>query len=90
MWLIYLGMTVLEFILLRIAGLSNFDSLTVTLSTIPTGGFAAYNMSIAAYNSVLVDGIVLFFMIAAGVNFGLYYYLFWKRQPGRLFNNSGI
>ncbi|MDD4874159.1 MAG: TrkH family potassium uptake protein, partial [Dehalococcoidales bacterium] len=87
LWLIYLGMTMLEFILLRLAGLSNFDSLVVTFSTISSGGFAAYNLSIAAYNSLIVEGIVLFFMIAAGVNFGLYYYLLWKRQPGRLFKN---
>jgi trk system potassium uptake protein TrkH len=87
LWLIYLFMTLLEFILLKIAGLSYFDSTMVTLSTIPTGGFAAYNLSIAAYNSIAVEVIVLFFMIAAGVNFGLYYFLFWKRQPGKLFNN---
>jgi len=87
LWLIYLAMTVLEIIMLLLAGLSVFDAVVVTLSTIPTGGFAAYNLSIAAYNSLLVEGIVLFFMIAAGVNFGLYYYLLWKRQPGRLFKN---
>jgi trk system potassium uptake protein TrkH len=87
LWLIYLAMTLLEFILLKIAGLSNFDSIVVTLSTIPSGGFAAYNLSIAAYNSIAVEMIVLFFMIAAGVNFGLYYFLLWRRQPGKLFRN---
>ena len=87
LWLIYLSMTVLEFVLLKIAGLSNFDSTMVTLSTIPSGGFAAYNLSIAAYNSLLVEGIVLFFMIATGVNYGLYYFLLWRKQPGKLFKN---
>ena len=87
LWLIYLSMTVLEFVLLKIAGLSNFDSTMVTLSTIPSGGFAAYNLSIAAYNSLFVEGIVLFFMIATGVNFGLYYFLLWRKQPGKLFKN---
>jgi trk system potassium uptake protein TrkH len=88
LWLIYLGMSALEMILLLIAGLPIFDALVVTLSTIPTGGFAAYNLSITAYNSLVVEGIVLFFMVASGVNFGLYYYLLWKRQPGKLFKNS--
>jgi trk system potassium uptake protein TrkH len=87
LWLIYLAMTVLEMILLLLAGLPGFDALIVTLSTIPSGGFAAYNLSIAAYNSILVEGIVLFFMIATGINFGLYYFLLWRRQPGKLFKN---
>lgn len=88
LWLIYFGLTVSEFILLRIAGMPVFDAVTVTLSTIPIGGFTATDLSIGAYNSIFVEGIVIFFMIAAGVNFGLYYYLLWKRQPGRLFRNS--
>ena len=87
LWLIYLGLSVLEFVLLLLAKLPFFDALTVTLSTIPIGGFAATNLSIGAYNSLLVEGIIMFFMVAAGVNFGLYYFLFWKRQPGRLLGN---
>jgi trk system potassium uptake protein TrkH len=87
LWLIYLAMTAIEMILLLAAGLPGFDALVVTLSTIPSGGFAAYNISIAAYNSLLVEGIVLFFMVATGVNFGLYYFLLWRRQPGKLFKN---
>ncbi|MEE8204694.1 MAG: TrkH family potassium uptake protein [Dehalococcoidales bacterium] len=87
LWAIYLGMSTLEFILLRIGGLSVFDSLTVTFSTTPTGGFAPTNLSIAAYNSVFIEGIIIFFMIAAGINFGLFYLLIWKRQPLRMLNN---
>jgi trk system potassium uptake protein TrkH len=87
LWLIYFGMTIAEFILLRIAGMPVFDAVTVTLSTTPTGGFAPTALSIGAYNTLFIELIVLFFMVAAGVNFGLYYYLIWKRQPGRLFSN---
>jgi trk system potassium uptake protein TrkH len=90
LWLIYLAMTAIEMILLLAAGLPGFDALVVTLSTIPSGGFAAYNISIAAYNSLLVEGIVLFFMVATGVNFGLYYFLLWRRQPGKLFKNPEL
>ena len=87
LWLIYFGMTIAEFILLRVAGMPVFDAVTVTLSTTPTGGFAPTALSIGAYNTLFIELIVLFFMVAAGVNFGLYYYLIWKRQPGRLFSN---
>jgi len=87
LWLIYLGMTITEFILLLIAGMSAFDAITVTFSTTPTGGFAPTALSIGTYNSLLIEAIVIFFMIAAGVNFGLYYFLMWKRQPMRLLKN---
>ena len=88
LWLIYLGLTAMEFISLLIARMSIFDALTVTFTTIPTGGFTPTDLSIGAYNSVFVESIVIFFMIASGVNFGLYFFLIWKRQPLRLFRNS--
>ncbi len=85
---IYFGMTITEFILLCIAGLPIFDAMAVTFSTTPIGGFTPTDLSIGAYNSLFVEAIVIFFMIAAGINFGLYYFLIFKRQPMRLLKNS--
>jgi trk system potassium uptake protein TrkH len=85
---IYFGMTITEFILLRTAGLPIFDAMAVTFSTTPIGGFTPTDLSIGAYNSLFVEAIVIFFMIAAGINFGLYYFLIFKRQPMRLLKNS--
>ncbi len=90
LWLIYLGMTIAQYILLRFAGLIPFDAITVTFSTIPIGGFTPTDLSIAAYNSLWVEIIVIVFMVMAGVNFGLYFFLFFKKQPLRLFNNSEL
>ncbi len=88
LWTMYLGFSGLEFILLWQAGkMPPFDSLIVTLGTMPTGGFSITSLSIGAYNSVVVEGIVTTFMILAGINFGLYYFLFHKRQGRRLFTN---
>jgi len=86
-WLLYLGFSASEVILLWLAKMPLFDSLTVTFSTMATGGFTPRTESIGYYNSPLIEGIVILFMIIAGVNFGLYYFLLWRRQPGRLFNN---
>ena len=88
LWYLYVGFSVLEFILLwQVGGIPAFDALTVTFSTMPTGGFTATTLSIAAYNSVIVEGIVIAFMTIAGINFGLYYLFLVKRQPGQLFRN---
>jgi len=87
-WLLYLGFSGLEFILLCLARMPVFDALAITFSTMPTGGFTPTNLSIGAYNSPFIEGIIILFMMAAGVNFGLYYFLLWKRQPEHLFGNS--
>ncbi len=87
-WLLYLGFSGLEFILLCLARMPAFDALTVTFSTMPTGGFTPTDLSIGAYNSPFIEGIIILFMMVAGVNFGLYYFLLWKRQPRHLFGNS--
>ncbi|UCC17666.1 MAG: TrkH family potassium uptake protein, partial [Dehalococcoidales bacterium] len=87
-WILYVGFSALEFILLLVAGLPAFDSLTVTFGTMPTGGFAPVNMSIESYNSLFVDIIIIVFMTIAGVNFGLFYFLVWKRQVKQLIQNA--
>ena len=89
LWLLYCGFSILEFVLLRLGGrLPVFDCLTITFGTMPTGGFLHRGMSIGAYGaSVFVTSTVTCFMVIAGVNFALYYYLFGRRQPGRVFGN---
>ncbi len=87
-WLLYLGFSGMELVMLLVAGLPLFDALTVAFSTMPTGGFAATNLSIQSYNSPFVEGIVIFFMVIAGVNFGLFYFLIWKRQMRQVLKSS--
>lgn len=87
-WLLYLGFTALEMVMLLIAKLPLFDALTVSFSTMPTGGFTATNLSIQSYNSPFVEGIVIFFMVIAGVNFGLFYFLIWKKQLRQVLKSS--
>jgi trk system potassium uptake protein TrkH len=86
--IVYIGLTACEFLLLHLTGMHFFDAITISLSTTATGGFAPTDTSIGTYNSVLVEGIVIFFMMAAGVNFSLYYLAILRRQPKNLFKNS--
>jgi trk system potassium uptake protein TrkH len=88
LWYLYVGFSLLEFLLLwKAGGIPAFDAMTVTFGTMPTGGFCARTLSIAAYNSVVVEGIVVAFMIIAGTNFGLHYLTLGKRQLSYLVNN---
>ncbi|MCI7813148.1 MAG: TrkH family potassium uptake protein [Lachnospiraceae bacterium] len=69
---IYIGMTVLEIILLLLGGMPVFDALTTAFGTAGTGGFGIKNDSIAGY-SVYIQVVVTIFMILFGVNFNIYY-----------------
>jgi len=75
LWLIYLGLTILETLLLMLGGMNLFDSLTHTFGTMATGGFSPKNASVGAYSSPYLQNIITIFMVLAGVNFGLYYVL---------------
>lgn len=75
LYLLYICFTLIETMLLKLGGLSLYDSLVHTFGTIATGGFSTYNKSIAHFDSAYVDIVISFFMIVAGVNFNLYFIL---------------
>ena len=71
LYTLYLGLTVAETIALRIAGMPLFDALTHAFTTISTGGFSIKNASVAAYDSVLIEWIIIVFTVLASINFSL-------------------
>ena len=83
LWFIYLAISFLQVFFLMITNeeMPFFDALTITFSTVSTGGLSIKNESIGAYNSAATDWVVIVFMIMGGINFTLYYYLF----TGKLF-----
>ena len=63
LWLIYVGLTFLETILLKLAGMSLFDAINNSMSNIASGGFSTKNESIGFWNDVpLIQYIIIFFM----------------------------
>lgn len=84
---IYVGLTALEFILLKIAGMGWFDALNHSFTTMATGGFSTKQASVGYWDSPLIQYIIILFMLAAGVNFSLFYYLL-KHKWGKIINNN--
>ena len=72
---IYCGMTAIEVVALRIAGMPWYDSIVHSFATAGTGGFSTRNLSIAAYNSPAIEIIITIFMLLFSVNFSLYFLL---------------
>jgi trk system potassium uptake protein TrkH len=77
---VYLGITVCSLTALLLAGMPFFDAVNHALSVTATGGFSIKNTSIAAYDSPLVEWILIFFMIVASLHFGLIYASFATRS----------
>lgn len=90
LWLIYSGMSLLEFLLLWAGGMSAFDAVCHTFGTMATGGFSTMNASVGHY-STYFHVVITVFMFLCGVNFSLYYQalrgklLFWKDAEFRLY-----
>lgn len=79
LWIIYLGLTILEVLFLIASDMPLFDALTITFGSVATGGFSIKNTSLAWYNSAYVEVVVTVSMVLAGVNFSLYFALLKRR-----------
>ncbi len=75
LYLIYVVLTVVLIGFLLAGGMPLFDSVVHAFGTAGTGGFSIKNLSIAAYPSYYLQGVIAVFMALFGVNFNQYYYL---------------
>jgi trk system potassium uptake protein len=75
LWKVYILITMLQIALLLAGGMGAFDAACHAFSTMPTGGFSPKNVSVGHYNSPYFDGVVIVFMLLAGINFSLHYRL---------------
>jgi len=86
LWLLYVGLTLLEAILLYFAGMTVYDAANHALTTMATGGFSTKNDSIAGF-SPLIQYIITLFMFLAGTSFTLTYFAL-KRQFNKITKNE--
>lgn len=74
LWLIYLGLTLSETVFLMFGGMTFYDAINHSLTTMATGGFSTKNASMAHFESAYIQYVVIVFMFLAGVNFTLTYF----------------
>ncbi|MBI1374473.1 MAG: TrkH family potassium uptake protein [Phycisphaera sp.] len=88
LWIIYVVLTVAQIVLLRLCGMGWFDSACHTFATVATGGFSTYNASTGnpAINTPALI-VIIFFMILAGANFGLYFHVL-RGSIGSIFKDT--
>ncbi len=81
LWSIYLGLNLVQTLMLWAGGMSLFDSLCHAFSTIATAGFSPKNSSIGYYGSAYFDWVIIIFMFLGGMAFMLFYHMLkgeWK------------
>ena len=87
---VYIGLTVIETLLLMAAGMSFFDAVNHSFSTMATGGFSTRNTSIMYFDSPVIDVIIIVFMILASMHFGVIYAMLIKKSFGPIKNSVTI
>ena len=75
---IYIVITLLQIVILLLAGMPLFDTLTLTFGTVGTGGFGIKNDSLGSYTA-LQQNIITFFMIISGINYSFYFLIISKK-----------
>jgi len=73
LWAIYIGLTAICAAAFWAAGMSLFDAVAHSFSTISTAGFSTHDASIGYFDSALIDWLVVFFVFIASLNFALHY-----------------
>lgn len=79
LYLIYIGLMIVEIVLLVLGKMPLFDALCLSFGTAGTGGFGILNSSLASY-TVYQQVVITVFMMLFGVNFAFYFLLLMKRH----------
>jgi trk system potassium uptake protein TrkH len=76
LWMIYLSLTIVCAMAYWMAGMSWFDAIGHSFSTVAIGGFSTHDASIGYFDSAVIEAIAIFFMFLAGANFALHFRAF--------------
>ncbi|BBB24626.1 TrkH family potassium uptake protein [Amphritea japonica] len=87
LWYIYLSLTVACALGYWFAGMTLFDAVGHSFSTVAIGGFSTHDASIGYFDSPLIEGICTFFMIISAVNFGLHFFAWRQRSITHYFQD---
>ncbi|MEL6214074.1 MAG: TrkH family potassium uptake protein [Pseudomonadota bacterium] len=82
LWYVYLGFTVLCGVAYYLAGMSVFDAICHSFSTVAIGGFSTHDLSLGHFDRGAIDAVAIIFMLLAGINFSLHFFA-WRNNSIR-------
>jgi trk system potassium uptake protein TrkH len=80
LWMVYVAITAMCALAYWFAGMSPFDAIGHSFTTVSTGGFSTHDASLGYFNSTAIEMIAVVFMFLGGVNFALHFYVFRYRR----------
>lgn len=87
--IVYISLTLLETIILWSLGMTFFDAICHSMSTIATGGFSTKNTSMTFYNNIWMEFTIVVFMVLSSLHFGMLYVTIMGRKPN-LFHSKSV
>ncbi len=87
LWMIYIGLTVACALGYWAAGMSAFDAVSHSLSTVSTGGFSTHDASLSYFHSEKIEVIAIFFMFLAAINFTIHYLVIYHKNIQGFFSD---
>ena len=81
LWYIYLSLTIACSLAYWVAGMDAFDAISHSFATVAIGGFSTHDASMAFFSSPLIESVAIVFMVLAGINFGLHFLVWRRRNP---------
>ncbi|MCG8425207.1 MAG: TrkH family potassium uptake protein [Proteobacteria bacterium] len=86
LWGLYVAITAIEVVFLLLGGMSLFDAISHAMTTIATAGFSTKNASIAGFDSLYIEIVIIVFMFLSGLSFTLLFRSINDIRAGRLPN----
>lgn len=81
-WGIYLLLTIIDGLLLKVEGMSTFDAINHAFTTIATGGFSTRDSSMGHFANPWILWTTTFFMLLSGINYLAHLKLFYGDTTG--------
>ena len=85
LWVIYFGLTIVCAFLYYFSGMSAFDAVSHSMSTVSIGGFSTHDQSIGYFDSLFVEIICIVFMLLSALSFTLHYFALSLKKPLKYF-----
>ena len=90
LWYIYASLTLVCTLSYWLAGMSFFDAITHSFSTVAIGGFSTHDQSIGYFDSQLIESIATIFMIISALNFSLHFFAWRKQSIGHYWQDPEV
>ena len=87
LWYIYLGLTIACACAYWISGMTFFDAISHSFATVAIGGFSTHDASMGYFSSSAIETVAIVFMILSGINFGLHFLVWRRRNPLHYFQD---